>query len=232
MAKFELKKQARELRKQGVSVKTIAAHLGVSKGTASIWVRDIILTIEQLEVLRQSAIKGSERGRLKSALLKKEERLKRFEDGKLLGKKLLGRLTEREIFIAGIALYWAEGCKKTQRFEFCNSDPKMIQFFLYWLRKGFLISDQDIKCRVSINIAHQPREQVVKDYWSKLTGIPLTQFEKSSFKKVKNSKVYDNFENYYGVLVIRVAKPGMHYFKIIGLIEALSTTFLPSYTLG
>lgn len=222
MAKFELRIQARDLRKQGVSVKTIAKQLGVSKGTASIWVRDIILTVEQLEALRQSSIIGSERGRLKSALLKKEQRLKRFEDGKILGKETIGKLTDRELLIAGIALYWAEGCKKTQRFELCNSDPKMIQFFLHWLRTCLSVENQDIKCCVGINIAHETREQIVKDYWSKLTGLPLTQFTKTSFKYVQNKKIYDNFDEHYGVLAIRVAKPGRFYFKILGLIEALS----------
>ena len=47
MAKSELRLKARELRKKGVSVRTIASELGVSKSMASIWVRDIILTIDQ-----------------------------------------------------------------------------------------------------------------------------------------------------------------------------------------
>ena len=68
MAKFALRIQARELRRKGVSVKTIAKQLKISKGSASIWVRDIILSVEQLEALRQSSLSGAERGRLQNSL--------------------------------------------------------------------------------------------------------------------------------------------------------------------
>ena len=53
MAKYELRIKARELRTSGESVRNITKKLTVSKGTASIWVRDIILTVDQLEKLRQ-----------------------------------------------------------------------------------------------------------------------------------------------------------------------------------
>lgn len=221
MAKFDLRIQARELRRKGVSVKTIARQLGISKSSSSLWVRDIILTVEQLEALRQSEIKGRERGRLQNSLRQKHQRLKRFEDGKMYGKEKIGQLTERELFIAGIALYWAEGSKKTQRLELCNSDPKMVQFFLRWLKVCLKVEDQDIKCLVGVNEIHASRDQIIREYWSDITNIPLSQFTKTSFKRVQNKKVYDNFENHYGVLAVRVIRPGKYYFKLIGLIQAL-----------
>lgn len=58
MANYLLRLKARELRKRGVSVKKIAQDLDISKSTASLWVRDIILSIEQLEGLRQSSLEG------------------------------------------------------------------------------------------------------------------------------------------------------------------------------
>ena len=72
MAKYLLRLKARELRKQGISVKDIAEILRISKSSASIWTRDIILSIEQIEALNKSRLQGAERGRLKSALLQKE----------------------------------------------------------------------------------------------------------------------------------------------------------------
>ena len=40
-------------RERGESIKEIAAALGVSTSSVSHWVRDIVLTREQLDVLRQ-----------------------------------------------------------------------------------------------------------------------------------------------------------------------------------
>lgn len=44
MSKFELKHRASQLRKSGASVSEIATQLGISKSTASLWCRDIVLT--------------------------------------------------------------------------------------------------------------------------------------------------------------------------------------------
>ena len=52
MAKFKERIQARKLRKDGKSVKEIAQSLNVSKGTVSLWVRDIILSVKQLERIK------------------------------------------------------------------------------------------------------------------------------------------------------------------------------------
>jgi hypothetical protein len=217
-----LRLKARDLRRRGVSIKKIAQYLKVSRSSASVWVRDIILSIEQLEGLRQSSLEGAERGRLKSALLQKEKRVRRMEEFKKIGIETIGYLTERELLIVGIALYWGEGYKKGRRLQFCNSDPTMIKFLLKWLRVCFSVDSEDIRCRVGINMIHKKREIIVREYWAKMTGIPLNQFTTTSFKKVQNKKVYENFNNYYGTLSVEVRRPARFYGKIIGLIEGLS----------
>lgn len=222
MAKYDLRLKARELRRQGISVKKISKDLGVSKGTASIWVRDIILSVEQLQALKKSMIIGGELGRLKGSLMQKERRLKLIEESKKNGIKTISNLNERELLIAGLALYWGEGAKKTREFSFCNSDPKMIQFLMIWLKKCFNISIDELRCYVGINEIHSNRENIVKEYWSRISGIPLNQFRKSKLKKVKNKKVYDNFNEHYGTFAISVLKPARFHYKVLGLIEGLS----------
>lgn len=222
MAKYDLRLKARALRKRGVSVKQIAEELKIARSSASIWVRDIILTIEQLEALKKSSLKGAERGRLKSALLQKARWATQLEEHRKFGLETIGNLSDRELLIAGLALYWGEGSKKDRTVQFCNSDPKMVQFLLMWLRTCFSIEDKDIYCTVGINELHAERDELVKVYWSNITGIPLNQFRKTSLKKVTNKKVYDNFDSHFGTLSIKVRQPSRFYGKIIGLIEGLA----------
>jgi transcriptional regulator with XRE-family HTH domain len=222
MAKYLLRQKARELRGKGISVKTIAEELGVSKGTVSLWVRDIILSIEQMEKLKNSALRGAELGRLKSALLQKNRRLKIIYDAKQLGVQQLSKLTDREFLIAGVALYWGEGSKKSREFSFCNSDPEMVKFLIRWLQKCFNVRSEDIKASVGINEIHFKREEVVRKYWSEVLEIPLNQFTKTSFKKVANKKVYQNFDHHYGTIRIKIARSGALYYKVLGLLEGLS----------
>lgn len=221
MAKYDLRIEARRLRSQGESVKSIAVKLGISKSSASIWVRDIILTIEQLEVLKNIEILGKERGRLKSALLQKERRQEKLDQEIQKGIKTFANLTYKEILFIGIALYWAEGSKKSREVEFCNSDPNMIKFWVNWLKVILNVSTDELRCRVGINEIHSKRDTLVKDYWSQVTGVPLSQFTKTNFKQSINKKVYDNHDQHFGTLSVSVLRPSRFYCQIIGLIEGL-----------
>ena len=222
MAKSELRIKAREMRSKGVSVRTIAKELVVSKSTASLWVRDIILSVEQLQQIRKTWIKGTELGRLKGALMQKNKRLDLIEKTKNEGIKNLENLSDNDFFAAGIALYWAEGSKKKREFSICNSDPEMILFMIKWMKRFFGIETNRIKVIIGINEIHRKRETIIKKYWSDKTGIPLSQFRKTSFKKVKNNKIYKNFDQHYGTLGIYVLKGSEFYYKMLGLIAGLS----------
>ncbi len=222
MAKYELRLRAREMRSKGESVKYIASVLGVSKGTSSLWVRDIILSVEQLEKLKGNSLRGAERGRVQSAFLQKQKRINLQNSCIKAGMREIKVLSDRELMIAGLALYWAEGCKKTRRVEFCNSDPKLINFMINWLNVCFGIPRNRLTAVVGINEMHIRRELEVVSYWSKITQLPKTQFRRTSFKHTNNKKVYENYYRYYGTLSIRVLKPAAYYYKILGLIEGLA----------
>jgi len=224
MAKSLLRIKARQLRSKGESVKGIAEKIKVAKSTVSLWVRDIILSPKQLENLQKRALKGAELGRLKGALKQKETRLKIVEENKRLGIKIIKKLNKRELLIAGTALYWAEGAKTGRAVDFCNSDPQLINFIIKWLKECLHIKSTDLALRVGINEIHKERDEIVKKYWSEMTQIPLNQFRKTSFKKVKNKKVYENFNDHYGTLVVKVLKGSRFYYKIMGFIEGLSQT--------
>lgn len=223
MAKFLLRMEARKLREEGLSIKQIAKQLVISKSTASRWVRDVTLSDQLLEKLRNNQLAGAERGRLKTKLLNQEKRLRISKSAREIGYSMLQNITERELLIAGLALYWGEGCKTdgNRRIEFCNSDPKMIEFLIHWLKKSFNIGINDIACNVGINEIHSHREQLVKEYWSKISGIPLEQFRKTSLKRVLNKKIYKNLDQHFGTFTVRVNKSTNLYYKIIGLIEGL-----------
>lgn len=223
MAKYKLRLEARELRKQGKSVNEITKILKVAKSSVSWWVRDIQLTEVQAALLKTRETKGRELGRFKTMQILRERRAKYIEEFNKRGARRLSRLTKNEFFILGLGLYWAEGGKtiRNRRVEFCNSDSTMIKFLLLWLVTCFKVPKENLRCVVGINQIHISREEIVKKYWSEATGIPLDQFRKTSFKKVTSTKVYENYEEHYGTLSILVAKSTSLYFEIMGFIKAL-----------
>lgn len=222
MAKSLKHLRARKLRLRGESVKTIAKKLNISKSTASLWVRDIILTIEQLEILKHKSLKGAELGRLKSALIQKNKRKEIIKQNIEFGKNKFRHLTKRGFLIAGLALYWGEGSKKSQEVQFCNSDPNLINFMINWLNVSFGIKKTELRCQVGINQIHRKREGIILNYWVNITGLSITQFNKTSYKKTKTKKIFNNYDEYFGTLSVKVLKPSRFYYKIMGLIEGLS----------
>lgn len=221
MAKFKEKIKAHKLRKQGWSIKEIAKKLKISKGTVSIWCRDIKLTKKQRLELEQKMIEGGHRGRLKGVETLKKRYLERVELFKKEGAKQIGRITKRDLFIAGIGLYWGEGDKKDNNIRIGNSDPKMIKFILYWLKEVWDINNDRIKLHIGINYIHKKRLEKVKKYWAKVTGISENQFGKIVLIKAKNKKVYDNFNNHYGTLSIRVRKSSSLKYQMDGMLELI-----------
>lgn len=222
MSKSALKLESVKLRKQGKSVVEIAKILRVAKSTASLWTRDITLTESQALTLKQNSALGAEKGRIKGALSQKLARLKKIEQANQRGQEEISKLTNRELDIAGLCLYWAEGSKKNRRIELCNSDPNMILLFIKWLKRVYKISLSELHCYVGINEAHKHREAEVKTHWSLLTKIPLSNFTKTSFKKYPLRKIFKNFNEHYGTLSVRVTRPARIFYRILGKIHAIS----------
>lgn len=224
MAKSREKLLAREMRRRGKSIREIAKKVLVARGTASLWCRDIVLTKDQLESLAERDKRGAAKGRIVAAELAKQRKNERVICNKGVGFRRIGNLSKREIFLIGVALYWAEGSKgvRSERFVFVNSDPNMIILIIRWLRECLDVKLEDIVCRVGINEVHRERISEVEQYWSKITGIPISQFRKASLKRVVNKKTYENFHKHYGTLDLFVKKCTKLFYELLGSIEGIS----------
>ncbi len=131
-AKDDLRAKARELREQGFDYDRIASELGVSKGSVSLWVRDIPRP-ERLsyEECRKRSAEGSRRYWETERPIREARR----EAVRAAAAAEIGALTDREILIAGAIAYWCEGEKSkphrhAERVNFINSDPSVILLFL------------------------------------------------------------------------------------------------------
>jgi len=221
MAKSLLKLKAIRLRKQGNSIRQIAAITGASASGVSYWCRNISLTKKQ-----QNLLTKNQKSRFYAGVLKSAENLKRKR--KELTKKLnnegikeVGKLSERELFVAGLGLYWGEGYRSHEMIGFTSKDEEIIKFILPWFKKFLKTKDQDFILRVSINNKQKNRIKTVQNYWSKITKISLNQFTKPSFIKAKQNKIYFSNNNYYGTLRITVRKSRNMHRKMMGWIDGL-----------
>lgn len=223
--KIDKYNQAKSLRQAGHSIRFIASQLQISSSTASLWCRHIQLTPEQLTTLQAKSINTELLKRL--AVQKHLTKIQQQQDLFNQAKLEITQLTNREFFVSGLALYWAEGFKNLSegRIGFCNSDPRMIIFMLAWFRQFFQIKNEDFTLRAEFNIDHLDRKDEIESYWSKLTHIPLNQFNNPFLQKSKWQKSYLNRNTYFGTLRIRIRKSTAHLPRIRGWIEGLSNSF-------
>lgn len=222
MAKTLQREIARKIRKQGHSIGYIAQKMKVSKSTASYWCRDIVLLPSQIQNLQERQKTASLKALLLNAEKKRKERLKREESLMNLGKREMGTVSRRDLFIAGLSLYWAEGYKKgNSELGFTNSDPIIIKLIIKWLRTFYYVKSRDLILRVSINEIHELRMKKILNYWSRTTKVPIVQFTKTSLIKTKIQKKYLNTNNYFGTLRVKVRRGSRLRKRIMGAINAL-----------
>lgn len=174
------RKKARELRKQGLSVREIAKKIKCAKGSVSEWVRDIPLTPEQIERLKSNQDKG--RAKAANHPNSPKQAWARIRNDIITdaAREIPLRCPSLTLKLLGAALYWAEGYKAgVNMVNFSNSDPAMVSLMMKFFR---------LVCRVPENKFHgiihiHPHLNIKKaeKFWSKVSGIPFKQFHKTQY---------------------------------------------------
>lgn len=187
--KFDQKNHAISLRKKGISYNKINEHVHVSKGTLSLWLRDIELTNPQ----KTRLLLGREKSRYAAAQIKKKERIRRTKEIIERARLEYLELIKNPLFLTGLSLYWAEGDKAQERVKFANSDEKMILFMMKWFREVCKVPEN--KFRVALHVHTLFTNKDIDDHWSRLTQIPKKQFYKIYIKKTslkqRRNKLYN-----------------------------------------
>ncbi|WP_098011079.1 hypothetical protein [Streptomyces sp. sk226] len=212
-AKDDLREKARELRLQGMTYDQIQVELGCSKSSISLWVRDLPKPEPRYTEEERLARMNAGLANLRAG--QDRERL----ETKRAARESIGKLSDRELFIAGVTLYWAEGMKdkpysRRESLLFINSDPNVIKVYLRWLDLLGVARDR-LHIRVSI---HESGDAPgAERFWSDVTGVPRTAFMRATLKK-HNPKTNrrNTGATYHGCLVIYVTKSAELYRRVEG----------------
>ena len=209
------------MRQEGRSYREIQEVVGVSKGTLSLWLRDVELTEEQRRALTLRSPAGSTR-RAQAIRASAAQRRARSQAE---ARAQITTLSESELFVAGVVAYWAEGSKNKpwrtgQSVKFMNSDPRLIQLFLAWLRLVGVTSDRLI-FRLHIHQSADATDAVA--FWSNVVDAPVSQFGKTTVKSHNPKTVRKNVgADYHGCLVVYVRNSAALNLQIEGWFEGLS----------
>ncbi|MBO8188492.1 hypothetical protein [Streptomyces spirodelae] len=211
-AKDGLRARARELRRQGWTYDRIELELGVSRSSVSLWVRDLPRPPRRSPEEQQALMHAGLVKRYKALDAEREAT-------KAAAHAEIADLTDRELFLVGVGLYWAEGAKskpyrRSETVQFVNSDPRMIRLFLAWL--DLLEVEPERRC-FHVMIHESADVAAAERYWAELVGIAVDGLLKTALKKHNPKTVRKNVgDDYHGCLAVRVRRGANLYQRIEG----------------
>lgn len=192
MANRVLREEVTKLRLQGYTYGQIKRSLGVSKSTLSNWLANLPLNKEQLASLAKNTELSKDIGREKFRETARNKRFKRLKEILNNQIKEILPLSEKELFLAGVFLYWGEGEKRRGPISISNTDPKVVKFALYWMIHSLKISKE--KIRVNLHLYRDMSIVESIEFWSDILDIPKSQFRKPYIKKTtREGMTYKSF---------------------------------------
>lgn len=222
MIKKDKEKQlAIKLRQRGLSYSEILKKVSVAKSTLSLWLREVGLSKKQEQALTDKRRTAGLRGALK----RKQQRIATTNKIKKASSKEIGRLSNREKWLIGTALYWAEGTKQrehsiSQKTKLINSDPLLIRFFLDWLLKIVKIQKRELNFEIYIHSGANIEK--AKNFWSKIVKIKKSNFKIRLKKPNPHTKRKNIGNDYIGLLAIEVKKSTNLNRRISGWINGIT----------
>ncbi len=173
------------LRSQGKSLNEIVKILNVSKASVSLWVRNVALTEAQRQQLtaRGYSVDAIEKRRINRMSKTKE----RHDSIKKLAGRDIENISERDLWLIGIALYWGEGSKTSKgTLGIANSDPFVIEIMMRFFREIMQVPEEKFRCHVH-TFSHL-NARLAEKYWSNIAHVPLSRFYKTYSKPSIASK--------------------------------------------
>jgi hypothetical protein len=205
--KLAERERARELRAESWTLVEIAQELGVSKGTVSVWVRDV-------DFVPRPRTRGHPAGPKHPMRLKKEAEIARCREEAAVW---VGELTEREFTMFALGLYAGEGDKTGGSLGMANTNPVYLLGFLTWLRRTFEIDES--RLRVALYLHEGLDIDAAVSYWSTLLGIAPRQFTKP-YRAEDNPSIRLT-KHVYGCPKVRYSSTFLHR-RVLAMIEAIS----------
>jgi transposase-like protein len=209
----DLRQECRRLRAEGLTISEIAEKMGASVGSISPWV-------SRVKPRSTDRAKSRRLAGLRAAAKTNAARNARFREVQVrLASTAIGPLSDRELFLVGVALYWAEGSKSKpystrDRITFTNSDPTVIRLFVAWLQ---LLGVDTAQCRYRIQIHVTAHVQAAEQYWADLLGVPRERFSRATLKRHRPQTNRLNLgDDYHVCLVVTVMQSAALYRFVAG----------------
>jgi transcriptional regulator with XRE-family HTH domain len=204
------RQRARELRAEAWTLQEIAEELGVSKGSVSAWVRDVVFVPKPRN-------RGHDSQRPHPLHLRK---LAEIERCRVEAEALIGTMSPRDLTMFCLALYAGEGSKTEGAVSLANTDPILLALFARWLRDSFSIDESRLRMRLHL---HDDLDlEAATRFWSSVTGVPVDQFTKPYRPPAGPGRKIRRHLNGCATMIYSCS---LTHRRVMAMVEAVSSSF-------
>jgi len=174
LSRWEKSELGKDLRRQGLSYGEIMDLIDVKKSTLATWCREVELTQDQIEAIRErrAQIPGIP---VDTNWRRREE----IQELRAVARDLVSELATDPLWVAGLVLYWAEGAKTRNFVSMANTDPRALRLFILWLRTYL---DPTAQFSLHLHLHEGNDERKAMGYWRAETGLVDANFHKTFIK--------------------------------------------------
>lgn len=213
-------KLVNSLRARGESLDEISKKTKVPRSTVYYWINKKKLSKKALIIIESKRTEARKLGG-KSKKIQRIELTRQIESKSI---RDIGIMSDRDLFMIGIALYWGEGSKQNEKnisqcVSFTNSDPKMMKIYCKWLTL-IKIAPTKRKYTLYLHVNYKKREKEIKIKWEKYLSLNKIKWHSTVYKKSITQREID--DKYNGMLRISLKKSTNINRKISGWIKGVT----------
>ena len=198
--------EAIRLRREGVTYYDIMQRVGIPKSTLWRWLKAEGLVETQPQRLTELKRLAQQKG----AAVVKARRIARTRAIMEQASGEIGVLSQRDLWLLGLALYWAEGSKQKPRnvssgVIFTNSDPTAVQLFVRWVTEICGVPHAALTFELYLHETADGKRALT--YWREQLGVSAEQLCRVRWKRHRPATRRTNVgDSYHGLIRVRVAR--------------------------
>ena len=187
------------------------------KSTLAYWCRAVALTKSQAAAIER-------RGYPRPGVRRDTQRKRRSKiiEIREAAAKQTEILFSEPHFVAGVALYWAEGAKTQSNLAMANTDPALLRVWIRWVQH-YLDSDAEFSLRLHLHEGND--ESSARAFWRRELDLPDASFNKSHIKAPGTGHRKNHLE--HGVCRVRVCRSTDFWHMTMAWIECARERALP-----
>jgi len=216
--RWERAELGRRLRRSGWTYGEIMDVLPVGKGTLAGWCKEIRLTEVQIEAIKARV--PSSKG------VPRDTQRRRRQEIEAIRNRAAHEAAERiddPFWVAGVAMYWAEGTKAKPRLELTNSDPRALRLFIAWARRYHLPEAEFV---LELHLHEGNDDGKARLHWASALGLVDPPFYATFVKPAGTGHRKNNL--IHGVCRVSMTKSTDAFHRTMAWIDVVADFYGPS----